>query len=199
MQSIRRCLTKEILTMAKLTYGMIVSLDGYVSGPPKGPSLPIPAADLHQYFNDQMRRISLEIYGRRMYEAMRPWGDDSFLRDAPPVAHDFAQGVAGGSKDRRFNYARRGRAELHPRQRRRRCNGCKTESRDGRTDHRVRSNPRRPHDARRTDRRVRTLSRTGRTWWRQALLPRHNHRPDVARRRGKTSAGFCAAALRAER
>ncbi|UXN75755.1 hypothetical protein N8D56_09630 [Devosia sp. A8/3-2] len=54
--------------MGKLTYGMIMSLDGFV-------------ADASDYFddeilgfiNDETRKYGTEIYGRRMYEEMVYW------------------------------------------------------------------------------------------------------------------------------
>ena len=54
--------------MGKLTYGMMMSLDGFL-------------ADASRYFdgsilkfiNDEMRRHGTEIYGRRMYEDMLYW------------------------------------------------------------------------------------------------------------------------------
>lgn len=54
--------------MGKLSYGMMMSLDGFV-------------ADASSYFdagvlsfiNDEMRKLGTEIYGRRMYEEMLYW------------------------------------------------------------------------------------------------------------------------------
>ncbi|MDB5530433.1 MAG: bifunctional deaminase-reductase domain protein [Devosia sp.] len=54
--------------MGKLTYGMMMSLDGYL-------------ADASSYFeeevlafiNDESRKLGTEIYGRRMYEEMVYW------------------------------------------------------------------------------------------------------------------------------
>jgi dihydrofolate reductase len=63
---------------AKLTYGMLVSADGYVAGPNDDPATVwTGSAELHQYFNEQWRGLTMSIYGRRMYEMMRYWdGDD---------------------------------------------------------------------------------------------------------------------------
>ena len=62
--------------MAKLVYGMMQSLDGYVSGPEGGPGLRGPDEVLHRYFNDYMRTLSGCLYGRRIYEIMRYWDED---------------------------------------------------------------------------------------------------------------------------
>ena len=37
---------------AKLVFGMMLSLDGYVAGVTGGPQLPPPGDALHRYFND---------------------------------------------------------------------------------------------------------------------------------------------------
>jgi dihydrofolate reductase len=62
--------------MAKLVYGMMQSLDGYVSGPEDGPGLGGPDEALHRHFNDHMRSLSGCLYGRRIYEIMRYWDED---------------------------------------------------------------------------------------------------------------------------
>jgi dihydrofolate reductase len=74
--------------MGKLVFGMMQSLDGYVSGAAGGPQLPRPGDRLHRHFNDQVRGSAGIVYGRRMYEVMRYWDDDQPDWDA--VAHDFA-------------------------------------------------------------------------------------------------------------
>jgi dihydrofolate reductase len=58
--------------MAKLVYGMNVSLDGYVDHLQFGPS---PA--LFRHFIEQVRNLTGSVYGRRMYEIMRYWDEDS--------------------------------------------------------------------------------------------------------------------------
>jgi dihydrofolate reductase len=63
--------------MAKLTFAMMQSLDGYVSGPEGGPGLPMPDDALHRHFSEQMRRSTGNLYGRRIYEIMRYWDEDA--------------------------------------------------------------------------------------------------------------------------
>lgn len=74
--------------MAKLVYGMMQSLDGYVSGTDNGPGLPMPDDVLHRHFNDHVRRLSGCLYGRRIYEIMRYWDEDH--SDQNEVGRDFA-------------------------------------------------------------------------------------------------------------
>lgn len=74
--------------MAKLVFGMMQSLDGYVAGAAGGPELPMPGPALHRHFNDHVRGLAGCLYGRRMYEVMRYWDEDRPEWD--DVAHDFA-------------------------------------------------------------------------------------------------------------
>ena len=82
--------------MAKLIYGMMQSLDGYIAGLERGPQLPMPGEDLHQYFNDHVRGLDAVIYGRRMYEIMAYWDEEH--PGAPPVELDFAAAWVGTPK-----------------------------------------------------------------------------------------------------
>jgi dihydrofolate reductase len=70
--------------MAKLIFGMMQSLDGYVDHQ----DLPPPGEALHRYFNDHVRGLAGSLYGRRMYEIMRFWDEDQ--ADWGPLEHDFA-------------------------------------------------------------------------------------------------------------
>jgi dihydrofolate reductase len=75
--------------MARLVFGMMQSLDGYVAGPPDSPDFfPGPGPELHQHFNDQVRSIAGSLYGRVMYEVMRYWDEDQ--PDWDPIEQDFA-------------------------------------------------------------------------------------------------------------
>ncbi|WP_448951698.1 dihydrofolate reductase family protein [Labrys neptuniae] len=76
--------------MARLVYAMLTSLDGYIAGPPGGPTLPIPEPDLHQHFNDEMRTTAIALCGRRLYEVMRFWDSPEREASASPVEVDFA-------------------------------------------------------------------------------------------------------------
>ena len=58
--------------MAKLVFGMNQSLDGYVDHLEFRPS---PA--LFRHFIEQVRDLTGSVYGRRMYEVMRYWDEDS--------------------------------------------------------------------------------------------------------------------------
>ena len=58
--------------MAKLVFGLMQSLDGYVDHMALGP--PMPA--LARHLNEFAGQLAGSVYGRRMYEIMRYWDDD---------------------------------------------------------------------------------------------------------------------------
>lgn len=64
--------------MAKLVFGMNLSLDGYVDHDKFGPG-PV----LFRHFIEQMRDLAGSIYGRRTYEVMRYWDEDQADWGAP--------------------------------------------------------------------------------------------------------------------
>jgi len=74
--------------VATLIFGMMQSLDGFVSRVTDGLQFPPPGEQLHRYFNDYVRGLSGIVYGRRMYEVMRYWDADK--PDWDELAHDFA-------------------------------------------------------------------------------------------------------------
>jgi dihydrofolate reductase len=74
--------------MARLVFGMMQSLDGYVAGVPGGPDLPPPGPELHRHFNDHVRGLAGCLYGRTIYELMRYWEDEQ--PDWGPIEHDYA-------------------------------------------------------------------------------------------------------------
>ncbi len=58
--------------MAKLVFGLMQSLDGYVDHMALGP----PGPALSRHFVDHMRGLAGCVYGRRTYEIMRYWDED---------------------------------------------------------------------------------------------------------------------------
>jgi dihydrofolate reductase len=58
--------------MAKLVFGMMQSLDGYVDHLEMGPPLPV----VVRHFIEHVRDLTGMLYGRRLYEIMSYWDDD---------------------------------------------------------------------------------------------------------------------------
>lgn len=69
--------------MAKIVFGMNLSLDGFVDhqGFAPGPQL-------FRHWIEQVRNLTGSIYGSRMYEVMRYWDDDH--PEWSPAEHEFA-------------------------------------------------------------------------------------------------------------
>jgi dihydrofolate reductase len=59
--------------MRKLIYSMGVSLDGFIAGPDGEIDWSAPDEELHRFHNQQARETGAHLYGRRLYEVMRPW------------------------------------------------------------------------------------------------------------------------------
>lgn len=69
--------------MAKLVFGMNLSLDGYVDHDKFAPD-----AALFRHWTEHVRDLAGSVYGRRMYEVMRYWDEDR--PEWTPALHDFA-------------------------------------------------------------------------------------------------------------
>jgi len=74
--------------MAKLTYTMMASLDGFVSDLDGGFDWGQIDHAVHAHANEEARRLTLSVYGRRMYEMMLYW---ETCDDEDPVAADFGR------------------------------------------------------------------------------------------------------------
>jgi dihydrofolate reductase len=60
-------------TMRKLIYSMGVSLDGFIAGRGDAIDWTAPDEELHRFHNEQAREVGAQLYGRRLWETMRPW------------------------------------------------------------------------------------------------------------------------------
>lgn len=58
--------------MAKLVFGMNLSLDGYINFE----QLPAPSPALFRHWIEHVRDLAGSVYGRRMYETMCYWDED---------------------------------------------------------------------------------------------------------------------------
>jgi len=69
--------------MAKMVFGMNLSLDGYVDHQEFAPD-----PELFRHWTEQVRGLTGSVYGRRLYEIMRYWDEDQ--PDWSPEERDFA-------------------------------------------------------------------------------------------------------------
>ena len=56
--------------MRTLTFGMNVSLDGYIAAPGGDVSWGVPSDELFQWWSDRVASTGLALYGRRLWETM---------------------------------------------------------------------------------------------------------------------------------
>ena len=76
--------------MARLIYGTIASIDGYVADASGGFAWAQPDEETHALVNDVVRSVTTFLCGRRMYDVLAYWDDPALRDDAEPVIRDFA-------------------------------------------------------------------------------------------------------------
>src|SRR3712207_1814930 len=78
--------------MRRLTYGMGVSLDGYVATLDDDLSWGTPSDELFQFWSDRVGVTGLALYGRRVWEGMNAhWPTADQQPGATPAHVEFAQ------------------------------------------------------------------------------------------------------------
>ena len=77
--------------MARLTYSVVMSLDGYLADENGNFEWAAPDEEVHQFFNDLERPVGTHLYGRRMYETMVYWETAHTLPDQTAVELDYAE------------------------------------------------------------------------------------------------------------
>jgi dihydrofolate reductase len=75
----------------KISYGMSVSLDGFMEGPDRDISWHRVDAELHQHFNDRLSTASMFLSGRVTHQLMADfWPTADQDPDCPPTMAEFA-------------------------------------------------------------------------------------------------------------
>ena len=87
---VRRAAARGALTMARLIYSAIASLDGYIADAEGNFEWAAPDDEVHAFVNDLERPVGTHLYGRRMYETMVGLGDRR-TSPASPAMRDFAE------------------------------------------------------------------------------------------------------------
>ena len=59
--------------MARLRFGALASLDGYVADRDGNFDWAEPDEEVHRFVNDLQRSVGLHVYGRRMYQVLVAW------------------------------------------------------------------------------------------------------------------------------
>ena len=78
------------LTMARLIYGAIASLDGYIADEKGNFDWAEPDEEVHAFINDLERPVGTYLYGRRMYQTLAAWETMDATPDVRAVSRDFA-------------------------------------------------------------------------------------------------------------
>src|ERR1700745_4104079 len=77
--------------MRKLTFGMNLSLDGYIAAPGDDLGWSVPSDQLFQWWSDRVGATGLALYGRRLWEAMSShWPTADQQPGATPAQIEFA-------------------------------------------------------------------------------------------------------------
>lgn len=78
--------------MGKLTFGMNVSLDGYVAAPGDDIGWTVPSDELFQWWSDRVGETSLSLYGRKLWETMSShWPTAEQQPESSPAEVEFAR------------------------------------------------------------------------------------------------------------
>ena len=82
--------------MARLVYGMMQSLDGYVDDVEGTLVMPAPDDEVFVHFTQQVRSVAGCLYGRRIYETMRYWDEER--PDDTELEHEFGRALRSKPK-----------------------------------------------------------------------------------------------------
>ncbi len=77
--------------MRTLTFGMNVSLDGYIAAPGDDIGWSVPSDELFQWWSDRVGATDLALYGRKLWETMSPhWPTAEQQPGVTPAEVEFA-------------------------------------------------------------------------------------------------------------
>ena len=78
--------------MRRLSYGMNVSLDGFIAAPGDDIGWSLPSEELFQWWSDRVSETELALYGRRLWETMSShWPTADQQPGATPAQIEYAQ------------------------------------------------------------------------------------------------------------
>jgi len=85
--------------MRRLTFGMNLSLDGYIAAPGDDIGWSTPSDELFQWWSDRVGATGLALYGRKLWETMSPhWSIADRQPGATPAQIEFARRWQGMPK-----------------------------------------------------------------------------------------------------
>src|SRR5436309_1583911 len=84
--------SREADAMRKLTFGMNLSLDGYIAAPGDDLGWSVPSDELFQWWSDRVGATGLALYGRKLWEGMSShWPTADQQPGATPAQIEFAR------------------------------------------------------------------------------------------------------------
>src|ERR1700758_1295788 len=84
--------SREADAMRKLTFGMNLSLDGYIAAPGDDLGWSAPSDELFQWWSDRVAATGLALYGRKLWETMSSyWPTADQQPGATPAEIEFAR------------------------------------------------------------------------------------------------------------
>src|ERR1700761_5026155 len=111
---------EEADAVRKLTFGMNLSLDGYIAAPGDDIGWSVPSDALFQWWSDRVGATGLALYGRKLWETMSShWPTADQQPGATPAEKEFARPLAGHAEGGVLLHDQHGRLE-HPSGHRRR-------------------------------------------------------------------------------
>lgn len=84
--------------MGQLVYASIGSLDGFIADTQGRFDWSAPDEEVHAYLNERDRGVTLELYGRRLYEVMKVWETYGRGPDAAAVEREYGENWRGRDK-----------------------------------------------------------------------------------------------------
>src|SRR4051812_43119693 len=83
---------READAVRKLTFGMNLSLDGYIAAPGDDIGWSVPSDELFQWWSDRVGATGLALYGRKLWETMSShWPSADQQPGATPAEIEFAR------------------------------------------------------------------------------------------------------------
>src|SRR3954469_45503 len=84
--------SREAGAMRKLTFGMNLSVDGYIAAPGDDLGWGVPSDELFQWWSDRVGATGLALYGRRLWETMSShWPTADQQPGATPAQLEYAR------------------------------------------------------------------------------------------------------------
>jgi dihydrofolate reductase len=84
--------SRQAAVMRRLSFGMNVSLDGYIAAPGDDLGWGVPSDELFQWWSDRVGATGLALYGRKLWETMSShWPTADQQPDATPAQIEFAR------------------------------------------------------------------------------------------------------------